>query len=178
MKKTGIICVIAATALFAAGIPSFADLGDAGTTDMLTSGPWKFTRNSGGWESVRVFYQDGTFKTPSMANEHGHWKISSGSIVLTFADGHKDTLTLPLNPRGTPAFNAHGQPLTAVLQNAAVTALQPLPTPSPSPTPKLAGGFAGAHTEEDLRAAIVKYAYSWEHDKTNLTIKFVPDGTD
>jgi len=112
----------------------FAD--DTDTKDTLCSGPWKFTKNSGGWETIRVFNKNGTFSTPINASETGKWKITGGTIVLTFADGHKDVMTLPLNPRGTQAFSAHADALTAVLQpgpapGVNISALLPTATPVP-----------------------------------------------
>jgi len=107
------------TACFTSAL--FAD--DTETRDTLCSGPWKFTKNSGGWETVRIFNKNGTFTTPANAGETGHWKISGGTIVLTFPDSHKDVMTLPLNPKGTQAFNAHADALTAVLQSGSAPGL-------------------------------------------------------
>lgn len=115
---------------------------DVDTRQLLCSGPWKFTKNSSNWETVRVFNQNGTFTTPVNAKETGHWKIAENKIVLTFADGHKDTMILPLNPEGTAALNAHGEDLTAVLQTKE-TASVSKPAQTPAPTQPSATGGGG-----------------------------------
>jgi hypothetical protein len=95
----------------------------AAIVDMLTSAPWKFSGTN--WTLVRIFDKDGTFRTLSARRQTGHWQIAGGSVVLTYnMDGHKDTLTLPLNPKGTPGTGRSGTPTTAILLPDAPEAAQ------------------------------------------------------
>ena len=84
------------------------------TTTLLTSAPWKVS--GGGWADTRTFDRAGTFTTIDHPDEHGDWSISGDTITLTFADGHKDTISLPLNPKGTVGTDRVGGPTVAVLQ--------------------------------------------------------------
>lgn len=109
---------------YLAPTPAPVAIDEAATTALLLSAPWKF---NGGWYSrVRIFASDGTFKTPGHGSESGVWKISDGMLVLTYPDGHNDTVTLPLNPKGTDASGKGGSPVTIML----VT-----PTPAPTASP-------------------------------------------
>lgn len=85
-------------------------------TDMITSSPWKFS--AGRWTNVRLFKKDGTFTTLNRPNESGHWRLAADGMTLTFRDGHKDMLNLPIKPQGSKGFSQEGEPMTAVQQGA------------------------------------------------------------
>ena len=86
------------------------------TVALLISGPWKVA--GGNWTRIRIFKDDETFTTQGVPKEHGHWRIDNNVIVLTFADKHKDTMTLPLTPTGTPGISDTNEPLVYTLLNA------------------------------------------------------------
>jgi hypothetical protein len=86
---------------------------------LLVSGPWRNSRDGGGFSTIRIFSRNGKFTTPSSAGETGHWKITGNLIVLLFPDGHKDSITLPIKATGgTPGTNDHGKPTTWTLVGA------------------------------------------------------------
>ena len=119
MKKT--TASLLAVFAFAACVfsqPLFAGLNDQATTDLLTSAPWRISGASkkGRWSFVRVFNKDGTFTTNGQANDHGHWRIIDDKIFLDFADGHHDTVSTPLDPKGTAGTDSKGNATLAVLQ--------------------------------------------------------------
>ncbi len=116
--------------------PLLAALNDQGTMDLLVSGPWQISGVSPkgkAWGDVRVFSKDGTFKTIDKPEGRGHWRFDDGGgrIILTFADGHKDTISLPLDPKGTAGTDEFGKPTNAVLQNSTAGNSQPVPSPTP-----------------------------------------------
>ena len=103
--------LFAAIALAAAIFGRIAAADDV--TDLLTSGPWQFTGS--GWTSERVFNKDGTFFTKDKPGETGRWRIGATAVELTFNDGHKNTITLPLKPSGTTGADRTGKPVVVVL---------------------------------------------------------------
>jgi hypothetical protein len=103
--------------------PEMDEQGRATTVALLISGPWKLS--TAGWADVRVFMKDGTFMTVHRTDENGHWEISGNAIILTFPNGHKDSITLPLNPKGTTGVADGGDTMTAVRENVPIgTSLQ------------------------------------------------------
>lgn len=112
---------------------------------LLVSNPWKII--GGGWSEIRVFNKNGTFTTPGSADAGGHWKISNTTVILTFADGHKDTISLPLDPKGTPGTDKGGGPVKAVMVTPA-EAIAAAGTPTPKPA------AAWVSTEENIAANI------------------------
>jgi hypothetical protein len=91
---------------------------------LLTSAPWKMSASW--WSVVRVFARGGTFTTLAMPKQTGRWKLTDKMIILTFADGHQDTLSLPLDPKGTNGISYHGDAIVAVIPDAAnITATKP-----------------------------------------------------
>ena len=107
------------------------------TAELLVSGPWRIS--GPGWAYVRTFDKDGTFHTRYEGSQHGRWQITDTAVELTFEDGHKDTLALPLNAEGTPGTDAHGRPSKAVL----LVLLTPLSSDEPDIPP-------GIHTPPEL----------------------------
>src|ERR1700677_2406108 len=106
---------------------------NATTVALLISAPWKVSENGG--SRIRIFDKDGTFTTKNRPAEHGTWEISGNAVTFTFeADGHKDTLMLPLDPNGTAGTSQNGRPISAVqLATAAPdTAAAPGATPAVS----------------------------------------------
>ena len=134
-------------------VQELGELEKAAAVTVLISGPWKMA--AGAWSAILVFASEGTFATPGNSGEHGHWKIADGMVILTFADGHKDCLILPLDPKGTAAALQDGQPATAVVVDASAAeppkASGAVPTPAAprSPTPQR----VTAMSEEDRVAA-------------------------
>ena len=94
------------------------------TEALLCSAPWKV---SASWWSVgRVFNKDRTFITLGMAKQSGHWRLTDKLLILTFADGHQDTFSLPIDPAGTHGISFHGDAIVAVIPDAAnITATKP-----------------------------------------------------
>ena len=84
----------------------------AATVAMLTAAPWNAHGNTKGWDNVRLYNKNGTFTTLNKTKEHGHWAISKDVITMTFADGHKDIISLPLDPKGTEGTTKSGEPIT------------------------------------------------------------------
>ncbi|HWB60089.1 MAG TPA: hypothetical protein VG733_11400, partial [Chthoniobacteraceae bacterium] len=74
----------------------------------LISGPWKVSGNNGGWTNIHIFDKNGTFTTVSRAELHGHWKIVGYKLILDFAGGQKNTIQLPLDPKGSPGIADNG----------------------------------------------------------------------
>ncbi|HVV72079.1 MAG TPA: hypothetical protein VHI52_11385, partial [Verrucomicrobiae bacterium] len=111
--------------------PGPADIAreNAGSIATLVSGPWKFTGRS--WTVVRIFAKDGTFTSVNQPKEYGTWKIVGAKINLVYQDGHIDTLSLPLDPKGTDAADRVGIPVLAVLQDTSGAAPTPAPTAAP-----------------------------------------------
>ena len=110
---------------------------NAATVTLLLSGPWKIS--APGWTALRIFDKDGTFYTRGKGRQRGQWQITATAVELIFMDGHKDTLTLPLNPEGTPGTGSTGGATTAVLvvdDAASVPAAETDPQPdNPVPAP-------------------------------------------
>jgi len=128
---------------------ALGDLDNQATIDLLTSAPWKVSGDAKGWSRTRVFKKSGSFTTDGEGSEYGHWKISDGMVILTFADKHKDTMTLPLDPKGTRGSSSSGEPMTCVLVNVPPkSALAPI-TPIPL-------GATGELTEQEKAAAVAQ----------------------
>jgi hypothetical protein len=97
----------------------------------LTAKKWHF--KGGKWSDDRMFDPNGTLTV-----EHGkpapgviRWQITGNQVVMIFPD-HQETLTLPLDPKGTTGADATGQ---------AITASQPTETASqPATTSESSGG--------------------------------------
>jgi len=104
------------------------------TATMLVSVPWRFTGRK--WTSCRVFDKNGTFATVNKEKETGIWVISDNKIVLTFADGHDDTLSLPLYPAGTEGTDKDGGATIAIQQNFPGFALKRVPQTAGSQLPQ------------------------------------------
>ena len=83
--------------------------------DVLVSAPWTISSEGDAASSrVRTFARDGTFSTAGHEDEYGWWKIVNNIVILTFADEHKESLKLPLNPKGTSGLDKSGSPISAV----------------------------------------------------------------
>ena len=114
----------------------------AAAAALLVSAPWKIIGS--GWAAVRVFARDGTFTTPEKTNEYGLWKIANDKIEITLADGHVNSLLLPLDPKGSDGVDQDRAPLTAILQDSTAGTATPAPapagaepgTPPPAATPR------------------------------------------
>ncbi len=92
----------------------------AAATGLLVSGPWKISGTGDGNPSrIRTFDKAGTFSTAGHEDEYGWWKIVNNIVILTFADTHKESLKLPLDPKGTSGLDKDGSPISAVLQSPA-----------------------------------------------------------
>ncbi|HWB60357.1 MAG TPA: serine/threonine-protein kinase, partial [Chthoniobacteraceae bacterium] len=80
--------------------PTTANIPEETTTSLLVSGPWRMWGKN--WSARRTFRSDGSFFSDNdSSSARGKWKITGGSVELSFEDGHKDILQLPLNPAGT-----------------------------------------------------------------------------
>jgi hypothetical protein len=79
--------------------------------NMLVSGPWKVSGNNGGWTNIHIFDKNGTFTTVGRAELHGHWKIVGYKLILNFVAGQKNTIQLPLDPKGSPGVADNGDPI-------------------------------------------------------------------
>jgi hypothetical protein len=123
--------------------PGPADIArqNAAYAQLLESAPWKITGM--GWTVTRIFAKDGTFTTDDHPLEFGTWKIANGKISLFFngANGHIDTIDLPLDPDGTEAADRLNIPEIAIMvRDTASTGNAPTPAPTaapstPAPTP-------------------------------------------
>jgi hypothetical protein len=123
----------------------------AATTALLISAPWKI--KGSWWSTIRTFASDGTFATPGNGGESGPWVIADNKIFLTVPDGHKDTLSLPLDAKGTDGADRDGAPTYAVLQDAATVASQRVPAPRNKP--KGAGTPFGSTEESTVAVQVV-----------------------
>lgn len=102
-----ILAVFSGISLAAPFAPARADdPATRATAQALVARPWRFLGTW--WFSVRNFSQDGTFTTVANDGEHGTWSITQASVVLTFPDGHRDTMALPLTPQGTTGQDKEG----------------------------------------------------------------------
>ena len=122
MKNTGIF-LIAVVALLASQTPAplFADdQSDAATTALLTSGQWYLKGKT--WSEITTFYPDHTLIEEKYPNAHFTWQIVGDKIVIDYGN-HKNTLQLPLDPKGTHGVTSGGTLYTATKIDPA--ALQP-----------------------------------------------------
>lgn len=130
-------CILALTICIA--LPSTSRADNPATT--LVSRPWRFLGSW--WFAVRTFSQDGTFTTVGNESEHGKWSITQASVVLTFPDGHRDTMTLPLSLQGTTGQDKDGKTViitpgkepetdntSSVHSTSSLSFLKATPTPS------------------------------------------------
>jgi len=81
-------------------------------------GTWDFVSLStkSGIKYARIFKEDGTFTGDNFVGT-GKWKLSEGKIIMTFPNGRKGFLNLPLVPSGTRAQAGTGDPMMATRQS-------------------------------------------------------------
>lgn len=122
-------------------------------TDVLTGGRWKF--KASWWSAIRSFNSDGTFVTHGM-EQPGTWAIAGDKLVLTFADGHTDTLDLPIDPKGTKGTSHRGDAIFAArldvigggqLDTPGATIAASKPYPIVTRKPKVLIAIAPSHQE-------------------------------
>ena len=114
MKKSSILCAIAAPFLFTASL--FAGLDDATTTNLLCSGDWTFQGKN--WSSTFTFNRDHTVAQHG-SKESLKWSITDNQVVVKH-DKYDDFISLPLDPKGTAGRSNKGKGYTFnVLQEAA-----------------------------------------------------------
>lgn len=79
----------------------------------LVAAPWRITAKW--WFNIRTFAKDGTFTTQGWEDQGGTWAIADNVVTLTFTkDAHKETLSLPIDPRGTTGLDKNGIPVAAI----------------------------------------------------------------
>lgn len=130
------------TSLFASAQDAKPDATPIDPAAIITKGRWLF--QASWWKAYHVFKADKTFTTSGMS-DHGIWSIEGQKLVLTFAsDGHKDSLDLPLDPKGTHGTSHRGDAITATQDTAwagnttppsggrSTVAAAPVPTPNPN----------------------------------------------
>lgn len=92
----------------------------ASAADILISVPWIVSTGGDAASSrTRTFAKNGTFSTAGHEDEYGWWKIVNNIVILTFADEHKESLKLPLDPKGTSGLDKDGAPISAIRQEPA-----------------------------------------------------------
>ncbi|HWB59576.1 MAG TPA: hypothetical protein VG733_08790 [Chthoniobacteraceae bacterium] len=177
--------------------PAAASAQDA-TAKLLTTGKWQFV--GAGWANIRVFSPDGTMVV-ERPKKTATWAISGDKIVMTFPD-HVDTLTLPLDPKGTNGTDSHGRadtatqivdaPAAAVSTPApavAPIAVAPAPPPFgasslapatllPAPRPAAAPSPAPvASSSADQTKILEAYIWALKSQNVNEELQFLPNGS-
>ena len=117
MKKSGVVRVVAAMLVAVGGFSGKVFADDTATTNLLCSGPWQVygASNFGSWTRIRIFQKDGTFTTQDVSAESGKWSISDDTITMVFdGNAHIDTISLPLDPKGTAGTDSEKNPTTVL----------------------------------------------------------------
>ena len=99
--------------------PPMPAKGAAKTGDIpnTLAGTWIFSWDKNGWNEPRTFKADGTFTATDAGKKiagEGKWQVVADRIVVTYADGSKDELVLPLDPKGTKVIGKRGREMKAV----------------------------------------------------------------
>ena len=76
-------------------------------------GTWRFKWDQNGWSATRTFMGDGTF-TAEGAKGTGKWEVAGDRILVNFADGAREEIFLPLDPKGTKVIGYRKRVLSAV----------------------------------------------------------------
>jgi hypothetical protein len=166
MKNTSIRFTIAAFAVVALNVAFIAEVradrqSRADATAILTSGTWHF--KSKNISSDRVFDPKGTMtvKGEKGKDSVAKWKVDYKEVTITYSY-YTETLTLPLDPKGTSGLDGWGDELTATLQEGAT----PIATPTPVPTGLDALQTAPATPAQSSIVAVLT-ARKWHFAGTN-----------
>ena len=80
------------------------------TSDSVTGliGTWRFTNPENGWSGTRTFRNGGTFTGEGFSGV-GKWSVEGDKVIVSYPNGRKDQMFLPLDPKNTKVIIKGGR---------------------------------------------------------------------